>query len=111
MTEKEVLNLIKHRKDTDTYFVQCGNYGFHGTDRDKVVEDVVSRMCLMPDCCHERTEQGGRLSYLCLEHYEESSEEEAELSFARESDFKLTERDWSIEALQNSIGAHTKCQS
>jgi hypothetical protein len=77
MTKKEIIELIQHRKDTNTFYIQCAGYGFHGTDESKIAEQLNTMICQMPGCCNQRCEQYGRPSYLCSIHYEEACEEES----------------------------------
>ena len=54
MTKKEILDLIQHRKDTNTFYAQCAGYGFHGTDEEKIAAQINDIICQIPGCCHPR---------------------------------------------------------
>jgi hypothetical protein len=98
MTELEIMDLIQHRKDTNTYHGQCGEYGFHGTDLFKVAKQLSALICLMPGCSKKRCEVDGRQSYLCDEHFEEACKEEAEHAAVATSGSLSVEPEWYEEA-------------
>ena len=103
MTKEEILNLIRHRKDTNTFYAQCAGYGFHGTDEEKIAEQLNAIICQIPGCCHPKCEQSGRLSYLCPLHYKEAYREETDLATVKTTGLLLAEPDWNA-AVFNSEG-------
>ena len=104
MTKKEILDLIQHRKDTNTFYAQCAGYGFHGTDEEKIAAQLNAIICQIPGCCLPRCEQSGRLSYLCPLHYKEAYREETDLATVKTTGLLLAEPDWNA-AVFNSEGA------
>ena len=94
MTKKEIIDLIHHRKDTNTFYAQCAGYGFHGTDAEKIAVQINALTCQIPGCCRPRCEQSGRLSYLCSLHYEEAYRAEADLATVKTTGLLLAEPDW-----------------
>ena len=105
MTKKEILDLIQHRKDTNTFYAQCAGHAFHGTDAEKIAAQLNAIICQIPGCCHPSCEQSGRLSYLCSMHYEEAYRQEADLATVKTNGLLQAEPDWNAAAFNSEAAA------
>jgi hypothetical protein len=69
MTKREIKNLIKHNRDTNTYYAHYDDYGFHGTNISAVTEQLNALICHMPGCGNIREKRDGYVAYLCHDHF------------------------------------------
>jgi hypothetical protein len=75
MTKREIKDLIKYHKESKTYYAKYAGYGIHGTDLNRVVEQLNALICQIPGCGNPRCEKDGRVAYLCPNHFSEACRE------------------------------------
>ncbi len=76
MTKREIIDLIKHNKESKTYYANYEGYGIHGTSLDNVAEQIKALVCQIPGCGNIRCKRDGRVAYLCPNHFAEACRKE-----------------------------------
>lgn len=76
MTKREIMALVQHNKESKTYYIHHAGHGIHGTSLQGVAEQFKKIICQMPGCGNTRCKRGGRVAYLCPNHYDEACRNE-----------------------------------